>query len=36
VARFEATSKERLQAIQREVYDVLAAFPEVTVPALQV
>ena len=36
VVRFEATSKERLQAIQREVYDVLAAFPEVTVPALQV
>jgi phosphomannomutase / phosphoglucomutase len=36
VARFEATSKERLQAIQREVYDVLAAFPEVKVPALQV
>jgi len=36
VARFEAKSKERLQAIAREVYDVLAAFPEVTVPALQV
>ncbi len=36
VARFEAASKERLQAIAREVYDVLAAFPEVTVPALQV
>ena len=35
VARFEATSKERLQAIAREVYDVLAAFPEVKVPALQ-
>jgi phosphomannomutase/phosphoglucomutase len=36
VVRFEATSKERLQAIQREVYDVLAAYPEVTVPVLQV
>ena len=36
VARFEAVSKERLQAIAREVYDVLAAFPEVTVPVLQV
>ncbi len=36
VARFEASSKERLQAIAREVYDVLAGFPEVTVPALQV
>jgi phosphomannomutase/phosphoglucomutase len=36
VARFEAKSKERLQAIAREVYDVLAAYPEVTVPALQV
>jgi phosphomannomutase/phosphoglucomutase len=36
VARFEAVSKERLQAIAREVYDVLATFPEVTVPALQV
>jgi len=35
VVRFEATSKERLQAIAREVYDVLAAFPEVKVPALQ-
>jgi phosphomannomutase/phosphoglucomutase len=36
VVRFEAVSKERLQAIAREVYDVLAAYPEVTVPALQV
>ena len=36
VARFEATSKERLQSIAREIYDVLATFPEVTVPALQV
>jgi len=36
VVRFEAVSKERLQAIMREVYDVLATYPEVTVPALQV
>ncbi len=36
VVRFEAVSKERLQAIAREVYDVLAAFPEVTIPALHV
>jgi phosphomannomutase/phosphoglucomutase len=36
VVRFEAVSKERLQAIAREVYDVLATFPEVTIPALQV
>jgi phosphomannomutase / phosphoglucomutase len=36
VVRFEASSRERLQSIAREVYDVLAAFPEVTVPALQV
>jgi phosphomannomutase/phosphoglucomutase len=35
VVRFEAVSKERLQAIAREVYDVLATFPEVKVPALQ-
>ena len=34
VVRFEATNKERLQAIMREVYDVLAGFPEVKVPAL--
>jgi len=36
VVRFEAVSKERLQAIAREVYDLLATFPEVTVPVLQV
>jgi phosphomannomutase / phosphoglucomutase len=35
VVRFEAVSKERLQAIAREVYDVLARYPEVTVPVLQ-
>jgi phosphomannomutase/phosphoglucomutase len=35
VVRFEAVSKERLQAIAREVYDVLAMYPEVKVPALQ-
>jgi phosphomannomutase/phosphoglucomutase len=35
VVRFEAQSQERLQAIAREVYDVLARFPEVKVPALQ-
>jgi phosphomannomutase / phosphoglucomutase len=35
VVRFEATSAERLQAIAREVYETLAAFPEVKVPALQ-
>ena len=34
VVRFEARSRERLQAIAREVTDVLAAYPEVTVPAL--
>ncbi|MGE5177276.1 MAG: phosphomannomutase/phosphoglucomutase [Hyphomicrobiales bacterium] len=36
VVRFEAASKERLSAIAREVYDVLAQHPEVTVPALPV
>jgi phosphomannomutase/phosphoglucomutase len=36
VVRFEAVSKERLRAIAREVYDVLATFPEVKVPAVQV
>ncbi len=36
VVRFEAVSRERLQAIAREVYDVLATFPEVTIPALHV
>jgi len=35
VVRFEAVSKERLQAIAREVYEVLATFPEVTVPVFQ-
>jgi phosphomannomutase/phosphoglucomutase len=35
VVRFEAVSQERLQAITREVYDELAKFPEVKVPALQ-
>ena len=34
VVRFEAKSRERLQAIAREVSDVLAAYPEVTIPAL--
>ena len=36
VARFEARGRERLQGIAREVYEVLAQFPEVTIPALQV
>ncbi|HZI89989.1 MAG TPA: phosphomannomutase/phosphoglucomutase [Candidatus Polarisedimenticolia bacterium] len=35
VVRFEAVNQERLQAIAREVYETLAAFPEVKVPALQ-
>ena len=35
VVRFEARGKDRLQEIAREVYDVLARFPEVTIPALQ-
>ena len=35
VVRFEARSQERLQAIARDVYEVLARFPEVTIPALQ-
>jgi phosphomannomutase/phosphoglucomutase len=34
VVRFEARSRERLQAIAHEVTEVLAAYPEVTVPAL--
>ncbi|HET9952568.1 MAG TPA: phosphomannomutase/phosphoglucomutase [Candidatus Eisenbacteria bacterium] len=34
VVRFEAKSRERLQAIAREVTDALAAYPEVTIPAL--
>jgi len=36
VVRFEAKSRERLQAISREVYEVLARYPEVTLPALHV
>jgi phosphomannomutase/phosphoglucomutase len=36
VVRFEAVSRERLSAIMREVYDELAKFPEVKVPALRV
>ena len=36
VVRFEAKSRERLQAISRDVYEVLARYPEVTIPALQV
>jgi phosphomannomutase/phosphoglucomutase len=36
VVRFEARSPERLQAISRDVYEVLARYPEVTVPALHV
>ena len=34
VLRFEAKSRDRLQAIAREVSDVLAQYPEVTIPAL--
>jgi phosphomannomutase/phosphoglucomutase len=34
VVRFEAKSQERLQEIARDVYDILARFPEVTIPAL--
>ena len=36
VVRFEARSPERLQAISRDVYEVLARYPEVTIPALHV
>jgi phosphomannomutase/phosphoglucomutase len=36
VARFEAKSQSRLVEIAQEVYDVLARYPEVTVPALPV
>ena len=36
VVRFEARGKDRLRAISREVYDALARYPEVTIPALQV
>ena len=35
VVRFEARGAERLQAIAREVYEVLAQYPEVTIPALK-
>jgi phosphomannomutase/phosphoglucomutase len=34
VLRFEARSRERLEAIAREVSEVLARHPEVTIPAL--
>jgi phosphomannomutase/phosphoglucomutase len=34
VVRFEARSQERLREITREVYGVLASYPEVTIPAL--
>ena len=34
VVRFEAKSRERLQAIAHEVSEVLASHPEVTIPAL--
>jgi len=36
VVRFEAKSQERLQAIARDIYEVLARYPEVTIPALHV
>ena len=36
VVRFEARNRSRLSEIAREVYDVLAQHPEVTVPALPV
>ena len=36
VVRFEARDRARLAEIARQVYDVLAAYPEVTVPALPV
>jgi len=36
VVRFEARSQERLQAIARDIYEVLARYPEVTIPALHV
>jgi phosphomannomutase/phosphoglucomutase len=36
VVRFEARTRPRLAEIAREVYDVLAEHPEVTVPALPV
>jgi phosphomannomutase/phosphoglucomutase len=34
VVRFEAKSRDRLQAIAREVAEVLARHTEVTIPAL--
>ena len=34
VVRFEARNQDRLQAIAREVSEVLARYPEVTIPAL--
>ena len=36
VVRFEAKSQERLHAIARDIYEVLARYPEVTIPALHV
>ena len=36
VVRFEAKSRERLHEIARDVFDTLARFPEVTIPALTV
>jgi phosphomannomutase/phosphoglucomutase len=36
VVRFEAKSRERLQAIAHEVSEALAAYPEVTIPALSI
>jgi phosphomannomutase / phosphoglucomutase len=36
VVRFEAKSQARLQEIARDVFEVLARFPEVTIPALSV
>lgn len=36
VVRFEARSQERLQAIARDIYEALARYPEVTIPALHV
>jgi phosphomannomutase/phosphoglucomutase len=36
VVRFEARSRERLEAIAHEFFDLLARYPEVTIPALPV
>ena len=36
VVRFEARTRERLAEIAQEVYEGLARFPEVTIPALKV